>query len=556
MKQAKSSRSRWRLAAIAATSVALLATACGGGSDEGGNGGGGGNPEPSGEPTPGGSVTYALEAENGGGWCLPEGQLAISGIQVARAVYDTLTVPNEKAEYKPFLAQSVEHNENYTEWTIKLREGITFHDGTALDATVVKNNLEAYMGKYPGRTALLFMFILQNLSSVEVVDPMTVKATTATPWPSFDAYLYSSGRLGIMAQAQLDDPTNCDKNLIGTGPFAQKEWKPNEKFVGEKNPNYWLKGAKGEQLPYLDELTFVPIPDGSARVNALLAGDVQALHATGAPEIVALREASEAGEINLVESDQLTEVSYGMLNNAKPPFDNINARKAVAYGLDRATLNDVMFEGIFDMASGPFAPGEIGYLEDAGFPEYDLDKAKEYAAKYTEETGLPFEFTIAHTNDPTVTKTVQYLQQSAQDAGMKVNLKSFEQAALISTALSGDWQILAWRNHPGGNPDGQYVWWNSQMPTNFSKINDPDLDRLLLEGRGTSDPAERQRIYAEINKLFGEKVYNLWLNWSLWAVGTAPDVFGVFGPPLPDGGGEPFPGLATGHSVAGLWVQR
>src|SRR6516162_3105918 len=98
----------------------------------------GNNTNSGGTPKPGGSVTVAMEAETTGGWCLPEAQLAAAGIQVARAIYDTLTVPDENNNYVPFLAQTITPNADYTVWTIKVRPGITFHDGTALNAQVVK----------------------------------------------------------------------------------------------------------------------------------------------------------------------------------------------------------------------------------------------------------------------------------------------------------------------------------------------------------------------------------------------------------------------------------
>ena len=143
------SATRWLAPLLA---LVLIASACGGGDDDDDSSGGGGehaNPRDEGTPVPGGEITYGLEAETAGGWCLPEAQLAISGIQVARAIYDTLTAPDENGEIKPFLAESVEPNADNTVWTIKLRDGIKFHDGTALDATVVKNNLDAYRGAYP-----------------------------------------------------------------------------------------------------------------------------------------------------------------------------------------------------------------------------------------------------------------------------------------------------------------------------------------------------------------------------------------------------------------------
>ena len=124
----------------------------------------------------GGSVVYAQEAEDAGGLCLPEAQLDISGINYARTIYDTLTMPNDKGEFVPYLAKSVDHNADYTVWTIGLRDGIKFHDGTALDAQVVKNNLDAYRGAYPARHPILFSLVFgPYIKSVDVVDPMTVQ---------------------------------------------------------------------------------------------------------------------------------------------------------------------------------------------------------------------------------------------------------------------------------------------------------------------------------------------------------------------------------------------
>ena len=533
--------------------VALFASACGSGSDDGG-GDSSGDDVDAGTPVPGGELVYGLEAETSGGWCLSESQLAVSGIMVARAIYDTLTVPDADGEYVPFLAESVESDEDYTQWTVTLRDGITFHDGTALDSTVVKNNIDSWRGEYPGRNPLLMRFAYGNLASVEVVDDLTLTITTNTPWPSLPAYLYYQGRVGIMAQAQLDDAEHCDQNLIGTGPFVEEEWVVNDHFTATKNPDYWRTDADGQQLPYLDTVEFRPYPEADSRVNALLSGQLGALHASGANQILTLQEAADAGEIKIVQSGEYPEVSYGLLNTAKAPFDNPIARQAAAAAVDLDELQQVINRDMLPKANGPFGPGSPGYLEDTGFPDYDPEKAKELVAEYQAETGEPLEFTFTIQNTPDVVATAQLVQSQAEKVGVKVNIDPVEQATLISRAIAGDFQLLSFRNHAGGDPDLQYVWWYGGGITNFGKFDDPEINALLDQGRAEADPAKREEIYQEINREFGKEVYNVWLNWSVWTIGTQNDVHGMLGPLLPDGQ-EPFPGLADGHTLAGAWIS-
>ncbi len=224
-------------------------------------------------------------------------------------------------------------------WTIGLRDGIKFHDGTALDAQVVKNNLDAYRGTYPARhrrscSALVFG---PYIKSVDVVDPLTVNVTVAQPWPAFPSYLWSSSRLGIMAQAQLDS-TDCAKDLIGTGPFKLREWVVNDHLTADKNPNYWAKDKDGNQLPYLDSITFKPVPDGQQRLNGLQSGQFQLIHTSSAIDIEQLRALAKQGTITDNESDKFAEVAHLMLCIAPPtdtvcpgsPFANQHARNAVA----------------------------------------------------------------------------------------------------------------------------------------------------------------------------------------------------------------------------------
>jgi peptide/nickel transport system substrate-binding protein len=547
---------RWLAPVLA---LGMVAAACGGGGDSGGGGGGGGGTAggDEGSPTPGGRVIYGLEAETIGGWCLTESRLAISGITVADAIYDTLTRPNAQGVAEPWLAESVEPNAEFTQWTITLREGITFHDGSPLTAEVVKNNLDAYRGQYPPRAPDLFIFVFEPIQSVDVVDPLTVSVTMKQPWVSFDSQLWSSGRLGIMAQAQLDDARTCDRNLIGTGPFQLVDWVPNQSFTAEKNPDYWATDAEGNQLPYLDEIEFRPIIESAQRLNALQSGEIGAMH-TSEPEAVSdIRDLTESGEANSYESTEFGEVAYIMLNVTKPPFDNIKARQALAYALPFDDFNAILGDGILTQATGPFAPGNIGNLSKDDipeFPEYDPERARELVEEYEAETGQPLSFTYTTTQAQYTIEQGQFNKEHAEEVGMRVQIVTLDQSAQINAAITGDFEAIGWRNHPGGDPDLQYNWWKTGSPVNFGRFTDPEIDRLLDEGRVTPDADQREQIFEDLNRRFSEQFWNLWVYVAPWIVGLAPEVHGVPGEGPTDA--EPFPGLAVGHPVMYMWVDQ
>ena len=356
-----------------------------------------GAPPADGPPVSGGTITMALPAESSGGWCLSEAQLAASGIQVARSIYDTLTVPDANGNYVPDLADKITSNATFTSWTIHLRAGITFHAGTPLNAKVVKDNLDAYRGSFPGRKPLLFIFVFKNIKAVTAVDAMTVRVDTIKPWSSFPASLYSYGRLGITAEKQLNDGANCFKDMIGTGPFMFKgDWVNNDHLTVEKNPHYWRKDKDGNQLPYLDKIIFKPTPEVSTLENGLTASPPQFdIAFTDSTDVIDNLQKGplKSNQLGLLSSGIHPEVAYTMFNDAKPPFDNINARKAFAYAVNRDSYNKLANQSLLQLATGPFGPGTIGYVANTDLPSYDVTKAKSFAAQYTAETKQPLAFT-------------------------------------------------------------------------------------------------------------------------------------------------------------------
>ncbi|MGH9213002.1 MAG: ABC transporter substrate-binding protein [Acidimicrobiales bacterium] len=544
---------------------ALLAGACASGESGGEEGSDSDNDtstdEEAGPAQSGGSMVYGLEAETENGWCLPSARLAIAGIQVARSIYDTLTMPDGEGGFEPHLAQSVEPNEDFTQWTIELREGVTFHDGSELTADVVKNNLDAYRGENPDIAVDLFLFVFQDVTAVEATGPMTVTVTTARPWVAFPSFLYSSGRLGMMAQAQMDDAANCSDNMIGTGPFQLEEWQLNNHLTVVRNESYWRTDSEGNQLPYLDEIEYRPITESQQRLNALQSGEIDAFHASSNTESLTLTELqslAEDGEINLTISNDFAEVGNLMLNTTEPPFDNPIAREAAGLAIDRETINETLANGYPELANGPFPPGTLGYLEDTGYGAYDPEEAASLVEQYQAETGQPLEVQISSTPSPELRQLVDAVSGYWEDAGMVVNTTTFDQSQLITTAVNRDYQAITWRNYPQLDPDNLYVWWyGAGNPVNFMGFDDPEVNDLLDRGRAATDEAEREEIYQDLNRELASEHYMLWTSWTDWAIPHDSDLHGVVGArPVDTDGDADYTGLALGHDPALMWREQ
>jgi peptide/nickel transport system substrate-binding protein len=498
-------------------------------------------------PKPGGSVSYGLEAETGGGWCPNTAQLAISGIEVGAAIYDTLVVPNSKGKIVPYLAKSIEHSPDYKTWTVTLRDGIKFHDGEPLDAAAVVQNLAAY------RASPLIGAALKEVDSVTATSPSVVTITTTVPWVAFDWFLYLDGRMLIEAPAQLTSP-DCASKLIGTGPFKLDHWTVNQELVAVKNPDYWQKDSKGQRLPYLDKITFKPVAEAGQRVNSLQGKTLDIIHTSDGQQVDAIQQ--QASNYNLLdEKPGRREVRYYLMNVNKPPLDDANARKAVALAIDRNQINQLRNDGIFTVANGPFDSDVPGYMKNPGYPKYNLNEAKKLASAYKSSHGGSFNLVLEHTNDPANTAEAELMKEQLAKAGIDATLKQDDQTAFISAAVSGNFSIMLWRNHPGDDPDTNYQWWQTGSILNFGKIADPQLQSLLDQGRSETNPTKRTQIYEKVNQEFSKNLYNVWAYYAQWVVAAQKNVQGLMGPPLPDGGGKPL-FLYGRHPLLGIYVNK
>lgn len=512
-----------------------------------------------GKPKKGGTVTYGLEAPTSN-FCLPNSQLAISGIMVATALYDTLTAPTADGKFVPYLAQSVEHDPTYMIWTIKLRPNVTFHDGTPVDADAVKLNLDSFQGKNSQVSAPLFGFVFSNVDSISVVDPTTVQVNTKTPWVTFDEYLWSTGRLGMVAPAQLNSP-DCSSDMIGSGPYKLDRFDPVTGNVDvSRNDNYWRKG-----YPYLDEIKFVPIAEESQRFTQFQGGALDMAHGSVGANITQYENLGDAAQLYKQPAGR-REVTHTLINVKNPPFDDLSARIAIAEAVDVNGLNQLINDGKATLSHGVFDTKIPGYVKNNGYPKYNVADAKKRIAKYKKAHDGKMEFNYQSTNDQIAIDTARYIKSQLSKVGVTVNLpQPVDQPTIISQAIGGKVDAFGWRNYPGIDGDALYVWFYGTVadgaaanPVNFNHVDDPVINESLDKGRAEPDEATRKTLYETLDKQMSKEVYNLWGWYTPWFIAAKPNIKGVLGPNLPDASGgvgseKPANVLAGFHQLLGIW---
>jgi ABC-type transport system substrate-binding protein len=542
----------WRALGLAL--LVLAAAACGGGddgeesSDTEESGERSLTIEAEGDPVAGGAIAVGLEAETDG-WDPVNNRWAASGHTVALAVYDPLATWTPEGEVAPYLAETFTPNEDFTQWDIVLRPDITFHNDEPLNAEAVAKLLNAH------RESALTAPALEPVETVEPVDDLTVRVTMNQPWSVFPVVL--TGQPGYVAAPEQLDSDDAAQRAIGTGPFEQKEWIPDREFVATKNPNYWREG-----LPYLEEVTFLPIPDTQSRVDTLETGGINITATTDDEAIVQARDDAEAGDVQLLEDGSLGEEALVMLNTDVPPLDDIRVRQALAYATNKEAYIETLGSGIFQPANGPFSPSSRWYNPEVEevYPQYDPERARQLVDEYEAENG-PIVFDFAAPPIVTNQEVLALVASQWAEVGIETTQGAKEQATFILDAVSGNFSANLWRQFGSPDPDGDYVWWAEQnanpigeFSLNMARNRDPELTDALNRGRETDVFEDRKAAYDEVQVKLAEDLPYFWLSATLWALIADDQLRGVGVATLPDG--EPaLPFLNGRFGVAELWIE-
>jgi ABC-type transport system substrate-binding protein len=496
-------------------------------------------------------VKFALEGESDG-FNPTKNRWAISGHMVGSAVFDPLSAYDENGIAQPYLAKAFTPSADFKTWTIELRPNVNFSDGTPVDGAAVAKSLNA-MRKDP-----LVGIALSNVASVTAAGSLSVTVAMIDPDASLAAELTT--QVGyVVAPAQLDAAQPADtRSPIGSGPFIQKEWVPDNHWSGVKNPNYWRSDAKGNKLPYLDTLEFRPITDPQNRVNALLAGDVNMIHTTDFPAMAKLSSEAQSGVVQVVFDHTQTEESFIMFNTAKAPVDDVRVREGLKLCTDPSAIR-IVSETPDDRAADSQFTKDSPWYFDTGFKTNDPAAGKALIEQVESEKG-PISLSLTTTPVPANVNVTALIKQQWEACGVSVTTTTTEQSKFILDMATGNYQADLTRQFSGTDPAVDYVWWTGKNATgplalNFARLNDPELNAALDKGRASPDVAVRKEAYATVQKRQTALVPYVWLAHSQWALGAAKNIRNFTSMTLPDGAkAQPFQGGTV--KLTETWIEK
>lgn len=521
-------RTRRSLSLAAACAAALVLSACGGG----GSGSPSKGPATAGEPVSGGSArVLQLSEQSGMDPALLANQWAVNAF-IGNALYGTLMVDDvATGEIRYKMATSFATKDEGKTFELKLREGLTFSDGTPLDAAAVKFNWDRLGDPATGAFAFPEASLI---ASTTVVDPVTLKVTLVEAIPHYAQAVLTTALNWIASPKALQAGRKAfDAKPVGAGPYTLTKWARQDSVVLARNTRYYVKTK-----PYLDTITVRTALDGKQRLDTMTTGGAD-VAIEGAWENIA-----KAKDADL--PTDVVPLNGGLsltMNTRRAPFDDIRARQAIAAALDMKAMNQSAFNGTGKAADTLFDKTSPFY-EDIELARADKTKAQTLFDELAAE-GKPVSFTFKtfpSSDNRVVAESVQ--TQLSQFKNVKVDVKVIDYAdnaalrtkfdfdMVVSSALFADPEVWLLSTFQGGSS------------RNMSGIDDKELTAALLQGRRAAGEAERKTAYRTVQERLAALVPVVFYSRAAPAAVTGKNVHGV----VQYGGGSLLP--------EELWIQR
>jgi len=401
-------------------------------------------------------------------------------------IYEGLTAIDKDLKVIPSLAESWTVSEDGKTYTFKLRSGVTFHDGSPMEAADVVASVKRLLSKDIASP------LASRLSAVESANAIDAQTVELKLKEASAALLSSLATIAIVPRSMEANKDALQKAPVGTGPFKFQEWQPNGYILLTKNEAYWEKG-----LPKLSGLKFNIVPESATRQVGLTNGQYALL-----PNIDAATALQLKGKPNvkLAETMDLAYTLIGM-NVSKPPFDNPKVREAVNYAINREEIVEAALFGA-GVPGGPLSPALKSWALDVKeFGCYAHDPAKAQALLKEAGVATPVSVTLKVLPRQDIKDIAQIVQEQMNKAGFKVELINQEQGQFIQDWRNSNFDMFASLNAGQPDPDEYfYRTFRTGGSTNVYKYSDAEIDGLLDKARSQTDQAQRKAAYDAVQK--------------------------------------------------------
>ncbi|MFG6529377.1 MULTISPECIES: ABC transporter substrate-binding protein [unclassified Sulfitobacter] len=403
-------------------------------------------------------------------------------------VFEGLTRFMGDGSVVPGLAESWEISEDGLTYTFKLREGVTFHDGTTMDAEDVKFTLDRINAE---DSANAQKALYSAISEVNVIDPQTVEVKLSEPNGNM-LFNLAWGDAVIVAPESVE---TIKQTPIGTGAFKFENWNQGDKITLTRNEDYW-----GE-APALASATFKFISDPTAAFASVMAEDVDVFTGFPAPENIPQFEADPRFQVLIGSTEGETILS---INNQREPFDNVKVREAVAHAIDRQAIIDGAMFGYGTPIGTHFAPHNPDYVDLTQMSAYDPEKSKALLA----EAGFPDGFeTTLHLPPPSYARRGgEIIAAQLAEVGIKAQITNVEWAQWLETVFKGKDFGLSIISHT--EPMDINIYAN---PDYYFQYDNAEFQSLMTEFNKTADPAARSEMLAKAQRIIAEDYVNGYL---------------------------------------------
>ena len=464
-----------------------------------------------------------------------QGGASLGGTQMT-AIYDGLfylDLPTQKI--LPGLGESIT-TDDFLVFTLTLRQGINFSDGTPLDADAFIWNIQHHQRKEVGSQSAAQANLIAEM---EKINDHTIEITLTGVNATFPQ-VFTNRLAWMMSPTAYQDGQDPETGLntginvnpvgIGAGPFIFESWIQDDEAVLVRNPDYFREGC-----PYLDKVVFKPIVEAEARYNAFKAGDLDMAFDR---DPINLNDARDRGVNTTTRVDN--HGGYWLLNNQKAPFNVRACRVALAHATDYDTANDIAWNGLRSVPRQVMKEGSMWHdpHPDAVLPGFDQDAAAAALEECEAELGGPLEFETFCTTDPINQLLTETLISMWAEVGITVTSKCTEVGEMVSAVFSGEAVANPWAI-PVADPDYLYDTYYGHSPEdgvcgdnvsfrNWAKSCSPEFDASLTAGRQGLTFEERYEAYSRFQRKFAEQVPVIMLDKPETGYYYTDEVSGVF----------------------------